>query len=175
MIIVLMGPMGCGKTTIGKVLAQKTGWQFYDADDFHPEANKQKMADGIPLDDKDRQPWLETLREIIDAHLSSEKNMILACSALKKKYRRLLGIDQKDVCSVYLRGSSSLLHERIVLRSHEFMDEDLLQSQLDTLEEPETGLVVDISGPPDQITETIVGKIITPHKGIFKKTTGCQE
>lgn len=160
MIIVIMGPMGCGKTTIGRLLAQKTGWQFYDADDFHPQVNKEKMADGIPLDDSDRQPWLETLRAIIDENLVSEQNMILACSALKKKYRHLLGIDQRDIFSVFLKGSFALLHERIVSRSHEFMDKDLLQSQLDTLEEPETGLVVDISGSPNQITDTIAGEII---------------
>lgn len=160
MVIILMGPMGCGKTTIGQVLAQKTGWRFYDADDFHPEVNRQKMANGIPLDDNDRQPWLESLRDFIDDHLSSERNMILACSALKKKYRRLLGINQKDVFSVYLKGSFSLLHERIVARSHDFMDKDLLQSQLDTLEDPETGLIVAISASPDQISETIIDNII---------------
>lgn len=160
MVIILMGPMGCGKTTIGQVLAQKTGWRFYDADDFHPKVNRQKMANGIPLDDNDRQPWLESLRDFIDDHLSSERNMILACSALKKKYRRLLGINQKDVFSVYLKGSFSLLHERIVARSHDFMDKDLLQSQLDTLEDPETGLIVAISASPDQISETIIDNII---------------
>jgi hypothetical protein len=101
MIIVIIGPMGCGKTTIGKILARKTSWLFYDADDYHPEVNKQKMADGIPLDDNDRQPWLEILKEVIDDHLSSERDMILACSALKKKYRRLLGIDQKNIRSIY--------------------------------------------------------------------------
>jgi len=161
MIIVIIGPMGCGKTTIGKILARKTSWLFYDADDYHPEVNKQKMADGIPLDDNDRQPWLEILKEVIDDHLSSERDMILACSALKKKYRRLLGIDQKNIRSIYLKGSFSLLHERIVSRSHEFMDKDLLQSQLDTLEEPETGLIVDISESPDQIIETIVDQLIS--------------
>lgn len=161
MVIVLIGPMGCGKTTIGQVLAQTTGWRFHDADDFHPEVNKQKMADGIPLDDNDRQPWLETLREVIDDHLSSEVDMILACSALKEKYRRLLGIDQKDIYSVYLKGSFALLNERIVARFHDFMDKDLLQSQLDILQEPETGLIVDISESPEKISEIIVNKIIT--------------
>ena len=166
LVIVLIGPMGCGKTTIGQKLAIQLGWQFYDGDDFHPESNKRKMAEGIPLDDNDRQPWLETLHEVIVEHLSGERSMILACSALKKKYRDLLGIDQHRVFSVFLHGSFSLLHERIVSRSHEYMDEGLLQSQLDTLEEPRTGLTVDISGSPEQICQTIIQELL--DKQIYK-------
>lgn len=160
MVIVLIGPMGCGKTTIGKTLAKKLGWQFYDADDFHPEANKQKMRDGIPLDDNDRQPWLEILGKIVQKNLSDGNNMILACSALKKKYRRLIGIDQQQVFSVFLNGSFSLLQERVDHRSHEYMANTLLQSQLDTLETPKTGLTVDISGTVEQISQTIIDKLL---------------
>lgn len=161
MVIVLMGPMGCGKTTVGKILAHKTGWQFYDADDFHPKENIRKMSQGISLDDDDRQPWLEMLRDIIKDNLAADKGMVLACSALKKKYRQTLGINQKDILSVYLKGSSSLLSERIISRSHEFMAKDLLKSQLETLEEPETGLVIEISASPEQICEIIIGEIIS--------------
>jgi carbohydrate kinase (thermoresistant glucokinase family) len=160
MVIVLIGPMGCGKTKVGVTLAQKLGWQFYDADDFHPEANKRKMGEGIPLDDSDRQPWLDILHEIIQKHLSEESSMILACSALKKKYRRALGIDQEQVFSVFLKGSFSLLQERIADRSHEYMAKGLLQSQLATLEVPETGLTVDISGTPEQISQAIIDRLI---------------
>ena len=160
MVIVIIGPMGCGKTTIGQTLATKQGWQFYDADDFHPEANKKKMAEGFPLDDNDREPWLLTLHQIITKHLAEGSDMILACSALKKRYRRMLGIDQQQVFSVFLKGSYSLLEKRIAARSHQFMAKDLLQSQLDTLEEPETGLTVDIAGTPDEICQTIIDNFI---------------
>ena len=160
MVIVLIGPMGCGKTTVGQILAKKLGWQFYDADDFHPEANKRKMGEGIPLDDSDRLPWLEILHQVIQKHLSDENSMILACSALKKKYRRALGIDQNQVFSVFLKGSFSLLQDRIADRSHEYMKKDLLQSQIETLEEPETGLTVEISGTPEQISQAIIDKLL---------------
>jgi len=160
MVIVLIGPMGCGKTKVGVTLAQKLGWQFYDADDFHPEANKRKMGEGIPLDDSDRQPWLDILHGIIQKYLSEESSMILACSALKKNYRHALGIDQEQVFSVFLKGSFSLLQERIADRSHEYMAKGLLQSQLATLEVPETGLTVDISGTPEQISQAIIDRLI---------------
>lgn len=160
MVLVLIGPMGCGKTTIGQILAKKLGWQFYDADDFHPEANKKKMGEGIPLDDSDRLPWLEILRQVIQKHLSDESSMVLACSALKKKYRRALSIDQQQVFSIFLKGSFSLLEARIADRSHDYMAKDLLQSQLETLEEPESGLTVNISSTPEQISQTIIDKLL---------------
>lgn len=161
MIIVIFGPMGCGKTTIGKNLATELGWPFYDADDYHPDANKKKMAEGSPLDDSDREPWLGTLHQIIQTHLTAENDMILACSALKKKYRKMLGIDQQQVFSVFLDGSYGLLEKRISARSHEFMVQDLLQSQLDTLERPETGLTVDIAGTPEHICQTIKDALLS--------------
>ena len=90
MVIVLVGPMGCGKTTIGHILARQLDWPFYDGDDFHPEANKKKMSEGVALEDSDREPWLKILNGLIQKHLVSGRNMILACSALKKKYRDLI-------------------------------------------------------------------------------------
>ena len=158
--VILMGPMGCGKTTIGRLLAQKTGWDFADADDYHPEENKLKMARGIPLNDSDRKPWLHILHQLILDHLVLDKPMILACSALKKEYRDILGIDQQQVFSVFLKGSYDLLKERIESRAHEFMDKGLLQSQLDTLEEPKSGLIVDIAETPEQICRKIMDEII---------------
>jgi len=160
MVFVIIGPMGCGKTTIGQVLATRLSWQFYDADDFHPEANKKKMAQGVPLEDSDREPWLNILHQIIEEHLTDGRSMILACSALKKKYRRMLGIDQQQVFSIFLKGSYSLLEERIAARSHQFMAKDLLRSQLDTLEEPDSGLTVDIAGTPEEICQTIIDQLI---------------
>ena len=102
MILILMGPMGCGKTTIGKLLSEELGWEFFDGDDYHPSENKKKMAEGIPLDDNDREPWLRILNELIRNHMKEGLSMILACSALKETYRQLLGIDQKMVVSVFL-------------------------------------------------------------------------
>lgn len=160
MVVVIIGPMGCGKTTIGQVLATRLSWQFYDADDFHPEANKKKMAQGVPLEDSDREPWLNILHQIIQEHLADGRSMILACSALKKKYRRMLGIDQQQVFSIFLKGSYSLLEQRIAGRSHQFMAKDLLQSQLDTLEEPDSGLTVDIAGTPEEICQTIIDQLM---------------
>lgn len=164
MVIVVIGPMGCGKTTIGQILAKKLDWKFYDGDDFHPESNKRKMAGGIPLEDADRLPWLEILRALIERHRSSQKDMVLACSALKRKYRQTLGIDQDTVVSVFLKGSASLLEKRITERSHEFMEKGLLQSQLDTLEEPRTGITVSIVDSPEQISQTIIKNISGLHK-----------
>lgn len=163
MVIVVLGPMGCGKTTIGAMLAEKLGWDFFDADDYHPEANKKKMGAGLPLDDDDRRPWLLILHQIIRDHVSEKRGMVLACSALKKKYRLLLGIDQQQVVSVYLQGSYELLHQRISGRCHEYMDKGLLQSQLDTLEEPQTGITVDISGSPAEICQAIIGNLQGPE------------
>ena len=160
MVIVLIGPMGCGKTTIGEILAEKLAWKFYDADDYHPIANKKKMSEGIPLDDPDRVPWLETLHQIITDHLSNGNNMILACSALKQSYREILGIDQKQVHSVFLKGSFELLKGRLTSRTHEYMSQELLASQLSTLEEPTTGLIVDISGTPEQAGQAIIDALI---------------
>lgn len=151
MIIVLFGPMGCGKTTVGTILAARLGWPFYDGDDYHSEDNKAKMAQGIPLGDSDRQLWLETLRLLIQEHIKQESDMVLACSALKMKYRRLLGIDNRRIHAIYLKGSSALLKKRIAARSHEYMAPGLLQSQLDSFEEPEDCLAVDIEESPLEI------------------------
>ena len=161
MVIVVLGPMGCGKTTIGTLLAEKVGWNFADADDYHPEANKIKMGSGIPLDDSDREPWLEILKNLIDDHHHKDQGLVLACSALKEKYRDLLGIDNKDVYSVFLKGSLPLLEQRLKARSHEYMSNTLLQSQLETLEEPQSGCVVDIDDSPEGICQKIITELIS--------------
>jgi carbohydrate kinase (thermoresistant glucokinase family) len=156
LVIVLMGPMGCGKTTIGKMLANELGWVFCDADDAHPKKNIEKMAAGIALTDEDRKPWLERLHAKIVRRLGSGENAILACSALKQVYRDILGVDQNRVKTVYLKGSFDILSKRIQSRRHPYMDNTLLQSQLDTLEEPQEGLWVDISASKERIVRTIV-------------------
>jgi len=158
-IIILIGPMGCGKTTIGELLAQSLGWPFYDGDEFHPPANVEKMRQGIPLNDEDRLPWLEKLYKEIIQWEQQGKNVILACSALKKTYRQILGINQNSVRSVYLKGSYELIQDRIGQRQHPYMDNNLLKSQFKTLEEPEDGLIVDISLSPQHIVQIVVSAL----------------
>lgn len=155
-VIILMGPMGCGKTRIGKCLAGRTGWSFYDGDDFHPPANVSKMRAKIPLTDEDRHPWLCCLAAHINSQLLKEENSILACSALKQIYRDQLGVDQKRIVSVYLKGSYHLLKSRIADRQHAYMPDELLKSQMETLEEPEDGLRVDIALKPKEIVSKIM-------------------
>jgi carbohydrate kinase (thermoresistant glucokinase family) len=156
MVLVLMGPMGCGKTAIGKMLAKKLGWPFHDADDFHPKENVEKMRAGIALTDEDRNLWLEKLRANIQGWLKHRQSTILACSALKQAYRDILGVNRSTVRTVYLKGSYELLRKRIEERQHPYMDKNLLRSQLDTLEEPKDGLTVDISATPEIIVGTII-------------------
>jgi len=159
MIIVLIGPMGCGKTTIGLMLAEKLDCSFDDADDFHPPNNITKMRSGTPLNDKDRAGWLEILAMRIENKRKQKENLVLACSALKQKYRDILGINQNDVVSVYLKGSLLTLEERISSRNHKFMNNDLLLSQLKTMEEPSDGIIVDIQNSPETLVETIINKL----------------
>jgi carbohydrate kinase (thermoresistant glucokinase family) len=154
-----MGPMGCGKTTIGKMLAEKLGWPFYDGDDFHPQKNVEKMRAGIALTDEGRKLWLENLHGNIQRWLKDRENSILACSALKQAYRDILGVNQNTVRTVYLKGSYELLRKRIEDRQHPYMDKNLLRSQLDTLEEPKDGLTVDISETPEIVVSTIMNHL----------------
>ncbi|PYS80122.1 MAG: gluconate kinase, partial [Acidobacteria bacterium] len=134
MVIILMGVSGSGKTTIGRRLADELGWKFYDGDDFHPRANVEKMAHGVPLDDEDRAPWLESLRDLIRSCLVRGESAVLACSALKRSYRQYLLIDE-NVMLVYLKGDYELIEERLEGRSEHFMKPKMLDSQFDALEE----------------------------------------
>ncbi len=156
MIILLMGVSGSGKTTLGRLLATDLAWPFYDADDFHPPANIAKMAAGNPLNDDDRAPWLSSLRHRIGQSLASGENAILACSALRDAYRRILQpVPTEPIHLVYLRGTPALLTERLATRSTHFMKPSMLASQLATLEEPADALLADISQPPEKIVAQI--------------------
>jgi gluconokinase len=155
MVIVVMGVSGAGKTTIGKMLAEQLGWEFHDSDDLHPEANKAKMASGVALTDADRAPWLASVRALIAERLSSNLNVVLACSALKQSYRDEIVVDPARVKIVFLKGSPELIASRIAHRKNHFMNKDLLGSQFNTLEEPRDAIVVDIAPPPEVIVEQI--------------------
>lgn len=159
-VLVLMGVSGSGKTTIARKLAERLGWPFEEGDALHSEANVAKMHAGIPLTDDDRKPWLEAVAEWIDGQRANGQPGIITCSALKRSYRRIVVGGRPEVRLVYLRGSRTVLAERLARRQSHFMPASLLQSQLDTLEEPgpeEDPLVVDIERPPDQIVATIIG------------------
>lgn len=154
-IFVVMGVSGSGKSTIGKLLAEKLSIPYEDADDFHPEANVEKMASGEALNDEDRQPWLETLADLMADH--QEKGLVLACSALKESYRTILNSKVGVPATiVYLSGSYELLYERMQDRKDHFMPPGLLQSQFRTLEEPAHAITVSV----DQSIEDIVAEIL---------------
>lgn len=161
MIIIVMGVSGTGKTTIGTRLAESLEWEFSDADSFHPQANIEKMRSNKALDDEDRMPWLLAQQEAIDGWLKEDKNIVLACSALKAKYREILWRNPKRMRLVYLKGSFDLIAERLRKRKNHFMPENLLKSQFDDLEEPDPNesIWVDISQPPEAIVQEIIRRL----------------
>ncbi len=159
MVILIMGVSGSGKTTIGKMLAQKIQWQFKDADDFHPQTNIDKMHRGEALTDEDRRPWLELLRQEIDRAFQANVNLILACSALKAPYRQVLDDGTDRIKFVYLKGSIELIQQRLKKRHGHFMNPQLLKSQFDDLEEPDDAIVVDISRDPAKSARQITNSL----------------
>jgi len=161
MIVIVMGVTGTGKTTVGKRLAEALKWDFSDADSFHPQANLEKMRRGIPLDEGDRMPWLMALQQAIDGWLQSDKNVVLACSALKAAYRQALWRDAKQMQLVYLKGSFEQIAQRLQERQHHFMNKNLLQSQFAILEEPDPNesIWVDIAQPLEAIVQQIVRRL----------------
>lgn len=154
MIVLLMGVQGSGKTAVGQALAARLGWRFADGDDFHSDANKAKMSSGIPLNDSDRAPWLGAIRNEIDRALSDRENLVIACSALKERYRQQLVTS--GVQLVYLRGSQELIRSRLVARVGHFAKLDLLASQFEQLEEPVGAITIDIEQSVDRVVSDIV-------------------
>src|SRR2546423_9250077 len=157
MVAIIWGVAGVGKTTIGQLLAKELGWKFYDADDFHPAGNIAKMKRGEALTDEDRQPWLARLREKIEGSITNGENAVVACSALKKKYRDQLRAGP-EVKFIFLRGSRSRITEQIKSRRGHFFDPNLLDSQFSDLEEPASpadSLTFEVGDEPQTVAKKI--------------------
>src|SRR5882724_731225 len=140
MIVIVMGVTGSGKTTVGTLLAAQLGWRFADADDFHPVSNIEKIRHGIPLNDEDRRPWLQALHKQIARWIADDRDVVLACSALKRSYREELAGGGSEVRFVYLKGTPVVIAERLRQRHGHFAGEQILGGQFADLEEPNDGL-----------------------------------
>lgn len=151
MLVIVTGVCGTGKTTIGKLIAAHFSLPFFDADDFHPEKNIQKMSKGFPLNDEDRMPWLKALATQL-IHSDNEQGAVLACSALKEAYRSVLKVSPK-LQWVHLKGSREIILERMEARKDHYMKPEMLDSQMATWEEPEYGLKLSIIKAPDQMLQ----------------------
>lgn len=160
-ILVLIGVAGSGKSTVGRALAARLGWRFHDADDLHAPASVERMRRGEPLDDELRQPWLGRVRQLIDAAAAAGEPTVIACSALKDRYRRTLADGIEGIRFVLLRGDPALLRERLERRAGHFAGARLLESQLAALELPADALAVDVSLPVDAIVDRIVQEVPT--------------
>ena len=156
MVVLLMGVSGSGKTAVGERLAMLTSWPFVDGDDLHPPANIEKMSAGVPLSDVDRQPWLAAIRQVIEEHERVGTSAIIACSALKAKYRRYLLTGTQGVRLVYLQGDQKLLEQRLRDRRGHFFDASLLASQLATLEEPVEAVRISVEANLESVTAAVV-------------------
>jgi gluconokinase len=155
MILLLMGVTGSGKTTVGKLLAQRLGWPFLDADDFHPPQNIEKMQHGVPLTDQDREPWLAAIHAELLLCAAKNQHAVLACSALKHSYRERLasGVDLR-IC--YLQGTYSEIAARLQSRTGHFAGEAILAGQFADLQEPRDALVLPVSNTPEEIVKAVL-------------------
>jgi gluconokinase len=159
-IVVVMGVAGSGKTTVGAMLAGRLGWQYADADDFHPAANVEKMAAGHPLTDEDRWPWLHAIAAWIDVQIAAGQPAVVSCSALHRAYRDVFR--RPEVQMMYLNGSRSLIEARLASRQGHFFKREMLDSQFATLEEPEPDehvITVSIDGTPLQVVDRILAEL----------------
>lgn len=162
MAVVVMGVSGSGKTTVGKLLAERLGWQYQEGDALHPPENVAKMSSGTPLTDADRLPWLRRIAEKIDDWRARGESGVVTCSALKRAYRDIVVGDWPDVRLVHLKGSRDLIGRRMAARKGHFMPAALLDDQFATLQEPtpdERPIIVDIAGAPAAIVDEIVRRL----------------
>jgi gluconokinase len=160
-VIIIFGVSGVGKTTVGELLARELGWHFYEADDFHSPANIEKMRGGVPLTDEDRWPWLENLRELIKRCIAAGENAVLACSALKRVYRKYLRVSA-EVKFVFLHGDYAVIAKQLQRRRGHFLNPALLRSQFADLEEPglnEEALTIELGRPPQELVKEIEAKL----------------
>jgi gluconokinase len=154
MIVLLMGTTGAGKTTVGSMLARQLGWTFLDADDFHPRANVEKMRSGVPLTDADRAPWLAAIHQELLRRGAAGENVVLACSALKQKYRDQLAADL-EMKVAYLKGSYEQMRRHIGERHGHFAGEGILAGQFADLEEPKEAIVLDVAKTPEELVSQL--------------------
>ncbi len=159
MVVVLMGVAGSGKTTLGRALADQLGWEFADADSFHPPENIAKMGSGHPLNDADRAPWLAAIRRRIDDCLAAGANAVITCSALKARYRDALGVDRPGVRLVFLQGSRETLLSRLNSRTGHFMKPEMLDGQLAALEPPAHAETIAVDREPDILVAEIRSRL----------------
>ena len=159
MVIVVMGVSGSGKTTVGQLLADALGAEFAEGDAYHPPANIEKMRRGIPLEDADRWPWLQTLAAQIERWLAAGTTAVLACSALKQRYRDVLANGRPGVRFVHLHGDKALIRSRLDRRRGHYMPATLLDSQFGALEPPGNAITVDVAGTPEAIAAAIVREL----------------
>jgi gluconokinase len=159
--VVVMGVSGSGKTTVAELIAKRLGWPFMEGDRLHPKANVEKMRQGIPLNDADREPWLDRIGEELESWAAEGQSRVLTCSALKRAYRDRIRAARPDVRFVYVRGSEALIGARVAARHHEYMPASLLRSQFEALEEPapdELAVTVDAAwSPEDEAAAAIAG------------------
>ena len=161
MIIVVIGVAGSGKSTVGRMLASSLSCEFLDGDDYHSPENKAKMHKGIPLNDDDRIDWLNSLNKILHESCNKNKDVVLACSALKESYRKRLSKNiAKNMKWVYLKGDFDTVYNRLSERKDHFFDPDLLRSQFETFEEPANVIAMDIRKTPIEIVDLILSKIL---------------
>jgi len=163
MIVILMGVSGVGKTTVGELLAARTGWAFYDADAYHPPANIEKMRNAVPLTDDDRWPWLDRLNALLRKAQQKGESAILGCSALKQRYRERLAQGVDEVRWIHLKGSFELIQTRLNLRKGHYMTAKLLESQFGALEPPTDALELDVGPDPAALADTIVRSFNLPE------------
>jgi gluconokinase len=164
LVLVIMGVSGSGKTTVAEILAVRLGWAFQEGDALHPQSNIDKMKAGHPLDDADRQAWLEAIAEWIERQLNAGESGLITCSALKRSYRAIINRRGSGVLFVFLAGSAATIGARLAARRAHFMPASLLGSQLETLEDPgpdEPHIRVDIGPPPDVIADRILQELRT--------------
>jgi gluconokinase len=161
-ILVVMGVSGSGKSTIGTQLALQLRWEYEDGDWFHPARNIDKMHAGMPLTDEDRAPWLIAIADFIDRTRCSGQHAVIACSALKRRYRTVIVGNRPDVRLIYLKGDMDIIARRIATRHEHFMPPSLLESQFEALEEPgpdEDPIIVSVEPRPREIVGQILAQL----------------